>query len=377
MTTLAPPPAVTDFANAVRDHLAGLDAETLDELTGGLEADLAEALAERAPDGGTADLATVTALFGSPARYAEELRVAAGVELPAPEGPGRATLRSMVRRQASDLGADWRGWRAEHRWANAVVEFLVALRPVWWLGRGWVLFMWLSGGDAAHPLGRGLYGHLLLLGLVVLSVLWGQRRIGQQRWLRRAGLALSAVAALALVILLNNVGHQLGAGSWSQSSYDYGWTDGYAAAEAESAAVDEPTTPIDPTIDEVTNLFVYDAEGNPVENAQIVDQEGHPLVLADARTGTLWTDWTDTQWFGDDVPAAVFSGDQLNVYPLLYVTGEAITQHPDGSLTADLEQLEAPRWPAASLFPVPDPATDEAADASATEEPDESEKASD
>lgn len=175
----------------MRGHLAGLDAETLDELTGGLEADLGEALAERAPDGGAADLAAVTAVFGSPSAYAEELRVAAGVELPVPVDGRRPTLRALVARQRAAFGEDWARWRSEHRWANAVIEFLVVLAPVWWVGRGWVLFMWFSGGDYAYPLGRGLLRHLMLLGLVVVSVLWGQRRIGQQQWLRRAGLVVS------------------------------------------------------------------------------------------------------------------------------------------------------------------------------------------
>ena len=359
MTTLAPPPAVTAFANAVRDHLAGLDAETMDELTGGLEADLAEALAERSPDGGAADLAAVTAVFGSPDRYAEELRIAAGVELPEPTPARRPTLRALVGRQLAELGDDWRQWRGEHRWVNAVIDFAVALRPVWWLGRGWVLFMWISGTDVAHPLGRGLLQHLLLAGALVLSVLWGQRRTGQQRWLRRAGLVFSAIAAFALVILLNMVGNQLG-GAYN-TNYGNGWNDGYASGQADQQVdeADEPAVSVDPALVAVTNIFVYDADGAPVENAQVLDQNGDPIVLANARTGTLWSDWTDTEWFGDPVPTAVLSNGQLNVYPLVFVPEDAITQEPEGSLTADLNGLESPRWPAASLFPVLDPVTDD------------------
>ena len=68
-TTLDVNPTVADFATAVRRSLADLDAEDLSDLTDGLEADLADKLADGAE-------------LGDPAAYAAELRAAAGLEAP-------------------------------------------------------------------------------------------------------------------------------------------------------------------------------------------------------------------------------------------------------------------------------------------------------
>ena len=79
--------AVHEYVERVRAALADLPPEDLDELTGGLEADLREQAGELPP--GT-DLA---AAFGAPTAYAAELRAAAG--LPGPTGPG--TLPKVAR----------------------------------------------------------------------------------------------------------------------------------------------------------------------------------------------------------------------------------------------------------------------------------------
>lgn len=356
MTTLAPPPAVTEYANAVRTHLAGLDPETLDELTGGLEADLAEALAERMPDGGAPDLASVTAVFGSSSAYAEELRAAAGVELPPPGGARRRrSVGDVVTTFRADLLADWARWRAENRWFGSIVDFLVALRPVWWVARGWVVFMWFTGTDSPAPLGRGFYQHMALCGLVIVSVLWGQRRIGQQKWLRRAALGVSTVAALFFLPLLGIVGHQLGGASgYSGASYGIGYEDGYldGSNDGRQQAIgwygNGATAPSG-----LTNLFVYGPDGQPIEYAQIVDQNGNPFVLTNPSTDESWTTRDGWTWDGEPMPAPVLDGDSLNVYPWRYLDPEHITTQDDGTVTGETSFATAPRWPAATLFPVP------------------------
>lgn len=377
MTTLAPPPAVTEYANAVRDHLAGLDAETLDELTGGLEADLAEALAERMPDGGAPDLASVTSVFGSPATYAEELRVAAGVELPAAAGKRRRTIRDAVGTFRSDLANDWQRWRTEHRWFGAVVDFLVALRPVWWVARGWVIFMWFTfDGSGAAPFGHGFYQHVALLGLVVVSVLWGQQRIGQQRWLRRAALLVSTIAALFLLPLLNAVGHQLGGanGYENASSYDAGYHDGFNAGENSGrqqamAWYGDGTS----ALTGPTNLFVYGSDGQPIADARIVDQNGEPVVLINPSTGAPWGDWEGGfGWDDAGVPVALLAGSEqpLNLYPYSYVPDGSFAERTDAGgdpeLVGNPGLTAEPQWPVESLDPIESPdATDAPTDEAA------------
>lgn len=345
MTTLALPPAVTAYANAVRNHLAGLDAETLDELTGGLEADLAEALSERMPDGGASDLAAVTAVFGSPSSYADELRSAAGVELPEPAaGRSRLGVRDVLARTRADARSTWEALLARHALLRGTIDLLVALRPVWWVARGWMLFWMIAQPGYAQPLGRGLVHHLMLIAAVVVSVLWGQGRFGQQRWVRRLGLLASVVAAFALPIVLNMVGHQLGNGSEAGGSsywegYDAGFIEGSAGVSATGLTA--------------TNLFVYGPDGLPIENAQIVDQDGDPVVLGNPWTGTSWGSWETWEWGGDPVPAPVLDGTGLNIYPWAYVPSEALDWGEDGSIIRTDDDAPDPRWPAATLFPVP------------------------
>ena len=65
---------VSAFVGQVRRHLDDLPSDDVEELVGGLEADLADSLAEAAA-GGTDDPAR---LLGDPAVYAPELRAGAG-----------------------------------------------------------------------------------------------------------------------------------------------------------------------------------------------------------------------------------------------------------------------------------------------------------
>ena len=80
---------VAGYAAAVRRALAGLGPEQVEDLTDGLEADLAEALADEAVAGRGADPVT---RFGTPEEYAAELGAAAGL-VPVPTAPGRRRRR--------------------------------------------------------------------------------------------------------------------------------------------------------------------------------------------------------------------------------------------------------------------------------------------
>jgi hypothetical protein len=88
-------PQIASFAEAVRDALYDLPDEERDELTGGLEADLAEEYAE----GHARDLP-------DPVEYATELRDAAG--LPKGELAKDGTIAALVvsRRPRSVVGGD-------------------------------------------------------------------------------------------------------------------------------------------------------------------------------------------------------------------------------------------------------------------------------
>ena len=266
-----------------------------------------------------------------------------------------------MRRQLAELGDDWRQWRGEHRWVNAVIDFAVALRPVWWVLRAWVLFQLLTG--LRNPFfGSGLQ-LLLLLGLVVASVLWGQRRMGQQRWWRRIGLLISGICLIAAIPTAVQVYNRVAYPSFSSTGYEQGYSDGQSAADRQSALEGD-----------LANLFVYDAQGLPVENAQIIDQHGNPVVLTSSPTGDSWATWDGWSWDGEAVPAGVLDSGALNVYPWSYVGPEHLTWGDDGTVGGDPADADDPRWPAASLFPVlTETTTDPAGDPEQSATSDESE----
>lgn len=120
---------ITEFARRVREHLGDLPAEEVDDLTDGLEADLAEAFSE-SPSAGLPD----------PRAYALELRDAAGL-------PESVESRGGVRRAFGGVANGLREQRAEFA-ANLrknpttarVLDFFVELRPAWWILRAWVAF---------------------------------------------------------------------------------------------------------------------------------------------------------------------------------------------------------------------------------------------
>ncbi len=164
MTTSTVTPEIVEFAQGVRAALADLPAEEVDDLTEGLEADLAEAYAE--------DLQRE---LPDPAAYATELRAAAGLPQRV-KGP-----RSGV---FAGLSAGWKDTRADLKVAirrNPVLasaaDFLVSLRPVWWITRAW-LAAWLVAAFFGNERGYGMAGTwwLVFAAFVVVSVQWGRGR---------------------------------------------------------------------------------------------------------------------------------------------------------------------------------------------------------
>ncbi|MCG2797107.1 MAG: hypothetical protein L6367_01055, partial [Cellulomonas sp.] len=135
---------VAAYARAVRAELTGLGPEQVEDLTDGLEANLADALADEGRGITGQDAEEV---FGPAAEYARELLTAAGIAGPerAPrrrrsvgqllDAPFRALARQGDRVLATVRGVP--GW-------GAVEDFLLVLRPAWWVLRAWVLWRILA-----------------------------------------------------------------------------------------------------------------------------------------------------------------------------------------------------------------------------------------
>ncbi len=233
---------VLAYIGAVRAWLADLPADDVEELTSGMEADLAERAAE-------GDL-RLGELLGEPEDYAAELRSAAGL-------PPR-----VVAAEASPAA----GW-----WARSVAElraevdrrvedwpWLRDLRPVWWLARGWAL-----GWGLAVLLGTGRVVLLPLLG-AALSFWLGRRpaRAGRSQGLAAVVLGTNLLAAALLLPLAGSVVDGV-----SVSDGGYGDSASYAPS---GLSLDGGP---------VENLYVYDAEGRRVDGARILDQTGQRVYV--------------------------------------------------------------------------------------------------
>ncbi|MCL2795036.1 MAG: hypothetical protein FWD85_06995 [Microbacteriaceae bacterium] len=166
--------SVHAFAQAVRDALTDLPADEVDELTDGLEADLFERAEEL---GGTDG-------FGEPVVYADELRASAGLPERAAAAAHRAGMRELRDGWVAAAAAFWRQTVATP-FAREVTRAALALRPVWWVLRGWTVYqvfalaIWGAYSASVVPLGLGGAGKnalrwLLLIAIVLISVQWGR-----------------------------------------------------------------------------------------------------------------------------------------------------------------------------------------------------------
>lgn len=343
MTTTAPTheQQASEFAEAVRERLADLPESELDELLDGLPADLAERLA----DGGE---------LGDPAQYADELRQAAGLpargELPkVKKGVGesfRETRIELTRR----AHAFWGATPAR----RGVRDFVLALRPLWWVARGLVLG-WFLGWWFGLP---APLGPILSAALVLVSVQWGRGKWAPKKWL----VVLRRVASvLAAVLLLPGIG--LAWNSIATPNYvyvDQPW--GYGLF-----ANGEP----------INNVFAFDCAGQPLDGVQLFDQNGRPITTLDGELGSGaepqmgWDEETQQPIRYERNGFAGFAGT-WNVFPLQEARAEANGVHPH------LAQPEAAKWPMGTTLPLsPDCPTGEPVSGDADPRPDAEEPQSD
>ena len=233
---------VRAYVTAVRAWLADLPAVEVEELTAGMEADLAERAAE---SGGA-----LGALLGQPEAYAAELRSAAGlpprVERVVPDAVPSEPWTDRLEREAHELVA-------RHPW-------LRELRPTWWLVRGAV-----AGWALASLLGTGRVVLLPFIG-AALSLWLGlvlRRREPLGTGMR---FAVGAGNALAVVLLLPTLAYY---GSPARDSSDVELSDAAGA-----------TTGLSANGSPVSNVYAYDAAGQRVADVRLFDQFGQPITVS-------------------------------------------------------------------------------------------------
>ena len=145
---------IKDFAAAVRAELKDLPKATIDELTGDLEASLAE---RQADEGDAFEL-------GSPEIFAAELREAAGVS----QKPNRLSVVNP-KVIVSRIEALFRKFAV----TNSLLEFGISIRPLWWVLRAFIAWNFIWGYREYLNTSTSW---IILLGLTFLSVQWGRKK---------------------------------------------------------------------------------------------------------------------------------------------------------------------------------------------------------
>lgn len=273
------------YAAAVRSHLDDLPPDVLEELAGGLDADMTE-LAEDSDR-------PLGAVLGDPEAYAAELRSSAGLPLRPPQRPG---LQVSLVRELSLARQQWQSVRLaldEYRWWGPLSGGVTSLRPAWWLVRAWVAFQLCASLTGAYVLAlpSGPAGVLLLLVLTVGSVALGRG------WLRRHDLVRGLVVGGNVLSVLT-----------LPFALDRATDIGYFTSLDDEGAV----SGLYLDGEQVRNVFPYDAEGQPLTDVQLLDDLGRPLDVGWELQDPYAGDGTVAL-----VPAVDASGEERwNVYPL-------------------------------------------------------------
>ncbi|WP_147942598.1 hypothetical protein [Microbispora sp. CSR-4] len=251
-----PPMTPQDYAAAVRAALADLPAGDRDAL---LE-DLDEHLAEVAAEPGM----SLEERLGSPEAYAAELRAAYGGR----PSDGGSSLGGRLRERVS--GAVRRVHTRllvlpPYRQAAA---FAPELRPAWWVLRGYAIALAVLAPISAP----GLIPGDIPAWVFTLAVVWGSVWLGRRgrarasRWGRVLLLGANLVAAVLVITAMADV-----PGTPSRDvAFDYG-----PRPEGLGVRVENVSS----FGGEVTNIFPYAADGTPLHDVRLYDQDGDPIML--------------------------------------------------------------------------------------------------
>lgn len=240
---------VRDYVAGVRAALSDLTVEDVEEFTTGMEADLAERLAEQGEG-------TLRDRLGDPDAYAAELRSAAGLPPRVPVAPARTSAAEQL--------STW--WTGVSRSVLGQVPWLRDLRPVWWAVRGFAL-----AAAPALVLGVPIIW-LGLLGAMVSIALGLMARHGRLSggWVGPVRVMGNITAVLllpvALVMVVDAPDPYANDPTWAEPQYSSGAGLTYDG---------EP----------VANVYAYDESGRRIDKVRLLDQNGRPLkVSEDALT---------------------------------------------------------------------------------------------
>lgn len=264
-------PDVEQFVLDVRAHFTDLDDDEREELLGGLEADVAERVAEEG-----------TGVLGDPAAYAAELRAAAGLP---PRSPGRGPSWAGASPEALLDAAATRWTRLLDGLPGDAGGLLRAARPAWWVFRAWLAVMLVSvhvwvprQQDVPYlPTPSAGAGAAVLVVAALLSVQVGRGRLWPGTRSTLARVVLLALNLFALAVLPNTVQN---VEYTAQAQY---FDDLAPSLQQRGVTLDG---------EQVCNIQAYDADGRPLTGVQLFDGRGRPLdVRCPDRYGTGAYPW--------------------------------------------------------------------------------------
>ena len=328
-------PSVSPAVREGQDYLAAVEHELADlpvDDRSALLEDLALHLDSLAAED---DDRPIPVRLGPAAAYAADLRAAAGL----PPRPGRtASAPGGLRDRLARINAGPA--------VREVRRLLGELRPAWWVLRGYLVVLapclverdGVSDVPVPAPLDSHALGGVLVVAAVVASVALGRRTLG-----RPVG-ALVAVGGVALVLGSFVVAE----GAWSTV------TTPVAYAAGPGPDVPSETYPLHSRYGPVTDVFPYAADGTPLENVLLFDQDGRPLKVGFQE----W--WKDRCARVLDQPRAADGVVVPNSYPQAYELRDQGLDAFGNPMTSALCVADLPRpdvplpaFPAGSVAPYP------------------------
>lgn len=252
-----------DFALQVRAHLSDLSPEAVDELTDGLAADIAERLAV----GGDLEASAL----GSAEDYAAELRQAAWLPPRIEVGDElEQAPKPTVRDRWAAFVASWHAMWDRNTVARQLRDFLVAVRPVWWILRaligGVLLFAFFVFNEVTL---------IMTLAMVIVSIQWGRGAWAPNLfwvWLRRLANLLALVSMpLATMWVADTV--MTAAHTSSDSSMP---------GPAEVIYQRSPGLSLDDGLS-FSNVFAYDCNGDLLDGVRLFTDQGTPITTLSTK----------------------------------------------------------------------------------------------
>jgi hypothetical protein len=239
---------VAAYVREVRAELADLPAEDVDDLTGGMEADLSELAMESGGD--------LIGRLGTPQLYAAELRSAAGLPERVAGSPAR---RRPLGERMDQARASFALLTERHAWVRSVLAFLTSIRPAWWVLRGylaaWALWSFLAGMWGVWP--HGFSQLVVEVVAVVVSVQLG--RGWMAHWaMTRPLLMLGNATAVIVALVASSAGVTSGEPSFP-------------------VATDSALQGVSLNGQQVGNIYPYDSEGRRITGVRLFAQDGRPL----------------------------------------------------------------------------------------------------